>query len=520
VFVLVDRLSTDISKLLLAQLTELPELAVSRLTTDRLPALLAYLEGEQKYRRSNFREALTDYSRAVEADSTFALALYRLSEAYAWLEGFSERVEELARRANRYADRLPEREALLLRGTLELDELRLSSIQTLEEATTLYPDDVEAWHKLGEACFFLCDAGFYPREKFRDALRRAIELDPNFGQLYQHLVDDAFHRQDSVAAGELIAALRQIDPTSREPIGLSLTYTLVWGDSISQARARAALDTAHTDVLVSALRALIWSADLRDKQLPISVALTAERHPIGLRGFGHGTTAITYFLWGQIGKAHEHLAFLPEQRQRFWDLIPHVVGYPDSVRANNAAEAAAAAPTPSLRFWSGALAAKEGRWGDVADLHRALTSSADLAEAEGNGAEAERYRWFAQALGGYATLQRGEVRAAIQEMEAALPIMPGLYTGVHQLLRYELGKLMLDAGRPRDAGRYFHSLDYEHLFIGAPIEFYLGRVYEALGDNAQAGFHYERFVRWWQDCDPELRPMWEQGRVALARVRR
>jgi len=28
----------------------------------------------------------------------------------------------------------------------------------------------------------------------------------------------------------------------------------------------------------------------------------------------------------------------------------------------------------------------------------------------------------------------------------------------------------------------------------------------------------ERFVRWWADCDPELRPFWEQGRDALARV--
>ena len=53
-----------------------------------------------------------------------------------------------------------------------------------------------------------------------------------------------------------------------------------------------------------------------------------------------------------------------------------------------------------------------------------------------------------------------------------------------------------------------------------PSQFYLGRVYERQGNIERAKYHYARFVRWWEDCDPELRPWWERGRQALARLAR
>ena len=51
-----------------------------------------------------------------------------------------------------------------------------------------------------------------------------------------------------------------------------------------------------------------------------------------------------------------------------------------------------------------------------------------------------------------------------------------------------------------------------------PREYYLGRITEARGHRAEAREHYARFVRWWRDCDPELKPMWEDGRQRLAKL--
>ncbi len=516
---LVDRLSVSVLRGgLLAEVAEVPEPSISRLTTDSLQALLAYLTGEEKYRRSHFREAIPDYTRAIEIDSTFALALYRLSEVYGWLEGYSPRVAELKHRAARYIDQVPHREALLLRGALEFSELRLSSVATFQEFTSLYPDDVEGWYKLGEAAFFLGDAGFYPRELFRNAYRKAVDLDPGFAQLYMQLVDDAFHREDSATARALISSIRDIDPSSHEIVGLELAYSLVWGDEAAMAAAEAALDTASTDVLVSGMRTLIWAGEYREKQLLISLELTEDRHPEHYREFGHLTSANTYQLLGQLDKMWEQRAFLPPRRAG-WELISHLGGYTDRARATAAARSLASSDEPATRFWLGAYYASEGRWQEVDDeIGRLETRAEDLYE-QADSQQADDWRWYAQALSGYAALQRGDTLAAIELMEGALPEFPFFYSGVHQFLRYELGKLALAEGRLEEAERYLRSLDYERLYFGAFIEFYLGKTYERLDEIDEAIERYDRVVRWWRNCDPQLRPFVEQSRSALVRLR-
>ena len=62
---------------------------LARATTTSLPALKAFMEGEVLYRRGDFDAAVPAYERAVEADSTFALANFRLSTAYGWAESRS-----------------------------------------------------------------------------------------------------------------------------------------------------------------------------------------------------------------------------------------------------------------------------------------------------------------------------------------------------------------------------------------------------------------------------------------------
>ncbi len=516
VLTLVDELSSQLLRTgILAGASDIPELAVARLTTGSQQALIAYLEGEQEYRRSNFREAIPHFNRAIEADPTFALALYRLSESYAWIEAITPRVRELARAAAE-TNRLPGREALLLIGTTQVNEFRLSAIETLEELTGLYPDDVEGWFKLGEAYFFLGDAGLHSRERFRYAFRRAVELDPRFGQPYHHLADDAFHRQDDVEVRALIATLREIDPASHEPIGLALSHDMVWGDSLAQARALAAMDTAHTDVIVSAMRSLLWATDYRDRLLPIALALTEERHLPGSRAFGHQIAANCYLHWGQVSRTREHLAQTWPVRQLWWDLVLHLAGYADPSRARRAAELLEKDATPDVEFWIGAFAASEGRWGDLEQAIRTLEWNATDAELAGDSVGAGDNRALALALRGYSALRLGERERALSEIESALPRIADW--GIHPFLRYEVGKLLLELGKPREAVRYLRSLDFENLPVGSISEYYLAQAYEALGDDEQALFRYVRFVRWWGDSDPDLRPALEGAREAIERL--
>ena len=49
-------------------------------------------------------------------------------------------------------------------------------------------------------------------------------------------------------------------------------------------------------------------------------------------------------------------------------------------------------------------------------------------------------------------------------------------------------------------------------------QYYLGEVYERQGDVERARLRYARFVRWWEDADPELQSWRERGRQAVERL--
>ena len=50
------------------------------------------------------------------------------------------------------------------------------------------------------------------------------------------------------------------------------------------------------------------------------------------------------------------------------------------------------------------------------------------------------------------------------------------------------------------------------------FQLYRGKAAEGLNDPDGAKEHYARVVRWLGDCDPELVPLREQARDALARL--
>ncbi|MDP2470152.1 MAG: hypothetical protein Q8W46_04790, partial [Candidatus Palauibacterales bacterium] len=117
-FALIDRFTVEI-----ARVAPTPEDAVvssadlARLTTTSVEALKAYLEGEAFFRRSDFVAAIDAYQRAVDLDSTFAMAHYRLSKSYGWERG-SGGFEGHHLTALRLADRLPDRERTLVEGNV------------------------------------------------------------------------------------------------------------------------------------------------------------------------------------------------------------------------------------------------------------------------------------------------------------------------------------------------------------------------------------------------------------------
>jgi tetratricopeptide (TPR) repeat protein len=528
---LVDLLSLEIVRGgLLSDSTQALELAQTQVTTWSLPALRAFLEGERKFRLSRFREAIADYSRAVEADSAFALAYYRIAECYGWVDPFSPRTAQYSQRAEELAERLPERARLLLGARAGLESFRPYAINLLEEFTARYPDDVQGWFSLADVYYHVGDRVPLPRERAKRGFERALSLDPGFSPAYIHLIDFALLEQDSAEVRRLIERHRAIDSLSAHARGFSLAWALTWGDSAARASASGAADTLEADVLVSAFARLFWSGNFYpEESRTVARALLDPRHPGAARRFGQVLMTRSLLGEGRVRAAHDSTAAIwarlgsdPQGRAlAINDLTWYLNGYRDPAFARRAAAVLEPDPGPNGRFYLGALAATLGQWPEVEAQLRAIETVEQELAAAGEAERASDVRALATGLRGYAALLRDDAAGARRYLAEALPALG--HPQVQGLLRYEYARLLLAAGELEEAQRYFESLEYfAQLDAGAltttPSEYYLGLIHEQRGDRERAGLHYARFVHWWENADPELQPLVELGREALERL--
>ena len=87
-----DRLSDSLTIALLRELGKSRALGgaqMSSVGTTSLPALKAFLQGQQYFRQSAWDSAVANYDRAIESDSTFSIALH-VRWPGAWLGGRCE----------------------------------------------------------------------------------------------------------------------------------------------------------------------------------------------------------------------------------------------------------------------------------------------------------------------------------------------------------------------------------------------------------------------------------------------
>lgn len=165
---------------------------VNRTSTSSL-ALRAYLDGQAAYRRGRYREAIAAFHRALEVDSSFAMAGLGLANA-------AERINAPVDRARGVAVAWAARHELIERDRVYLTALvgprypasssERESLLAWERAATSVPDRADIWHELGERLFtdgkLLGVADWAARSL--TAFRRAADLDPVFASPLQYVV--------------------------------------------------------------------------------------------------------------------------------------------------------------------------------------------------------------------------------------------------------------------------------------------------------------------------------------------
>jgi hypothetical protein len=122
--------------------------------SDSIAAVKAYLAGRRAYDRSEVAAAITQYRRALEIDSTFALPAYWLAIASNWPSS-GDLVAEAGRRAWSSRDHLDGRDRAQLAAEWSVGpnypEPYTTSqlIEAAERAAQVSPDRPEALHRLG-----------------------------------------------------------------------------------------------------------------------------------------------------------------------------------------------------------------------------------------------------------------------------------------------------------------------------------------------------------------------------------
>ncbi len=183
IFSTVDKLTIELKKglSLPAEAGQESVRPVADVTTHSPEAYRYYLEGVDYYYKYYYTEAEKSFKKALELDSTFAMAYYRL---YWVTSGTGVEYRKLIAKAVKYSNKVSQKEKLYIQA----QEAGFSGnytqyIKELQKITERYPEEKEAFWLLG--IYYQATPG--QSEEAVRYFNKAIEIDPLYKDIYNHL---------------------------------------------------------------------------------------------------------------------------------------------------------------------------------------------------------------------------------------------------------------------------------------------------------------------------------------------
>ncbi len=524
-----DRLGDSLTVAVLRELGKSRPVGAVRqasLGSASVPAVKAFLRGEQFVRSASWDSALVYYEMAVERDSSFTLALWRVGFARYWLNAGDPLWGVLWLRAGAANRGLAPRESLLVAGDSLLASIYEGKAMpgpliaryfaTLTEATHRYPLDPEGWYRLGEAYMHF---GYGVPEAADQALsgfEHAIALDSAFAPAFEHAIEFQVDR-DPERARRYIATWLSLGPGPDEEAALRIVQRVLELNG-AVVIPDAELDTLPADVLLALYFFLRGSSDSTETAVRATRALATSHGPFH-RGPPYQRRILFPALLayhGRLREAYPVLASDPDPRITFnrstlvelalLGTVPRdsAVGrFSQWLRAGDFT-----ANTASL-WWA--------QVGDTGSIQAFARVAADSTRAAVLASRRGFWTYAAAATGPYLALARRDTLAALRGF-AALPdsLCPACY-----LERYARGRLLAALGRNDEAAPL---LDKELFLpdVGRPSgvlwALERGRVNERLGNRDKARDAFALVATVWRHADPELQPYVEEAKAALARL--
>ena len=514
-----------------------------------LPALKAFLYGEQFYRRGRWDSALVYYDRAIAQDSTFAIAFKQMGMAVDWHPSNEQsylRGVEYLRKAVVLNRGLSPKDSMQIAAdsfsiagddaTDPADLIRFSYrwFSTLEDAAHRYPEDPEVWYRLGDARFHSDPPFGGPPGPALEAFDRAIALDSGFAPAYEHTVQLAIRLNRPDLARKYAAAYLRLDPTDVNAPSIRLAALMLDPERSHAPEAARMIDSASAWVLGEVGSGhLGWWPDSGEA----AVRLMRERTTRSGTGVVPWTDTLMYrqFLALELAyRGHLREAYAADRRllldpnaSRFSEFLDPFLSLsllgviPESLAATtfgHALEPGKAWPMPAyntarqlrgLPWW---LARR-----DTASLARFALRAEQEARNQTTAKGKLRGRYLHAAATAYLALARADSVRALRLFQS----IPDTLC-IANVCSYEKlieARLLAAAGQAQQAGAVLDQWVWKAegpFFVLGRLE--QGRIAEGLGERQKAIDSYQFVVDVWRHADPELEPYVREARAGLERL--
>jgi serine/threonine-protein kinase len=177
----------------------LPSAKSSAITSTSMEAIRAYLDGEKWYRRGVWDSAQAAFEHAVHADSTFAIAWYKLASTLGWEGQVGTQASGVAgKNAVKYSASVPPRVRSILVAYEMFQRGRPEAADSMRNYTAQHPDDADGWYLLGEAQYHTRSYHPMPPDSLRAPFDRVLALDSTLTAAAIHPMEVALEEHDTV----------------------------------------------------------------------------------------------------------------------------------------------------------------------------------------------------------------------------------------------------------------------------------------------------------------------------------
>jgi len=519
VLALIDQLSLSLVREIWRSKEPVPSLRLGALTTTSLAAMREYLVGEQRYRRSEWDSASAAFTRAIEQDSTFALAHFRLAQTIGWSASLGATQGQAAiDAALRFAGRLPPRERSLVTAYHLFFHQRLAATDSARVYVAKYPDDVDGWFLLGETQYHSRQLVGYDPGTLRAPFDSVLARDSTLTPAAIHPIEVAMQMRDK-AGYERYRRVLETSGNAQENRAYRGAGDMVFGAGVIDTTTAAAM-LRYGGTLAAVLGGLYSgeatsdSVEARfDRWRQLSTVLPAGGQIQYLAGKGITLAGLGRFQAAQV--VADSLMKVSQDQANGILLTPLILGFapPDYAPPTLAKMTGAPRRNPFQVYVASILALDRGDRGEGVRLIDSL-----LASQTPN--MPPQFWAILRAAKGWSVLIAGDTAQGTQAMRTALEEAgAGWSPWLTAPLRLQLATALTQRPATHEEGRRLLQYGFVYDVGVTPIaQFALGRAEENNGNRAAAAEAYSQFLRLWDRADSSAQRRVTEVREALKRV--